>query len=225
MIEEIEMTNVGTTGALVLALLLSAAPVAADHECTSPLVLDLDGDGRILTTGWEYGVEFDINGDGTPESIGWLAKDSGDGFLWIDLNLNGTVDDGGELFGSSTLLPDGEFAEHGFQALAVYDAPEFGGDGDGVISKRDLIWQRLRIWVDQNSDGVSQPRESRPLGAHGVVAIGLEHRTLDRLDGHLNLHALVGSTVLRSRRPGRERLDEGLVEDIFFASGAGPGVR
>lgn len=219
------MTYSRMIGALAIALLLVAVPSSADHPCTSPLVLDLDGDDRILTTGSEYGVEFDINGDGTPDSIGWLAKDSGDGFLWLDLNLNGTVDDGGELFGSSTLLPNGEFAENGFEALAVYDAPELGGDGDGVITRSDLIWHRLRVWVDRNSDAISQRRESRPPGAHGVVAIDLTYRNVDQLDGHLNVHALVGTTILRSRRPARELLREGLVEDIYFAAGVRAGDR
>lgn len=219
------MTYSRTIGALATALLLVAAPSSADHPCTSPLVLDLDGDGRILTTGSEYGVEFDINGDGTPDSIGWLAKDSGDGFLWLDLNLNGTVDDGGELFGSSTLLPNGTFADNGFEALAVYDAPEFGGDGDGLITRSDLIWHRLRIWVDRNHDGISQRRESHPLEAHGVVAIDLTYQTVDQLDGHLNLHTLAGTTLLRSRRPGGEQLQQGLVEDIYFATGVRTGDR
>lgn len=213
------MTYSRTIEALAMALLLVAAPSNADHPCTSPLVLDLDGDDRILTTGLEYGVEFDINGDGTLDSIGWLAKDSGDGFLWLDLNLNGTVDDGGELFGSSTLLPNGEFADNGFEALAVYDAPEFGGDGDGLITRSDLIWHRLRVWVDLNSDATSQRRETRPLGAHGIVAVGLAYRTVNLLDGHLNVHALAGTTLLRNRQPGSEHLQEGLVEDIYFISG------
>lgn len=199
-----------------LAAVFMSAPLQATHPCTSPLILDLDGDGRILTTGVEHPVEFDINGDGELNSIGWTTWEARDGFLWIDLNLNGVVDDGGELFGNSTRLPSGDFAEHGFEALGVYDAADFGGNEDGLISREDLIWHRLRVWVDENHDGRSQRRELRPLGAHGVVSIGLSYLEVDNLDGHLNLHGLEGTFVKRGRVLGGSHLLEQVVEDIFF---------
>lgn len=202
---------------------LHGASVHADHPCTSPLVLDLDGDGRILTSGVEFPVEFDINGDGLAESIGWTALDSGDGFLWLDLDQDGSVDDGSELFGSSTPLPAGGFAQNGFEALAIYDQSEFGGNADGLISPSDLIWSRLSIWVDYNHDGESQRGETRPLGAHGIAAIGLEYLEVNDLDGHLNLHALSGSFVRRGRGFRGSAGEPQLVEDIFFVIGAAEG--
>lgn len=129
-----------------------------------------------------------------------------------------TVDDGSELFGSSTRLPSGEFAENGFEALGAYDLPELGGDGDGVISKADLVWPHLRIWVDENHDGQSQRPEIRTLGAHGVVSIGLGHEEVNVLDGHLNLHAQRGRFVVRARVFGGMHLREQIVDDIYFIS-------
>ena len=205
-----------TVLAVVLTGAIHGAPAEATHPCTSPLVLDLDGDGRILTTGLEHGVEFDINGDGHLDSIGWTVRASGDGFLWLDLNRNGVVDSGRELFGTSMPLPAGGFADNGFDALAIYDQVEFGGNGDGMISPGDSIWGRLRLWVDRNHDGVSQRGEIGTLGSFGVVAVSLEYRELNQLDGHLNLHALAGSFVRRARVLGRMHLQELLLEDIFF---------
>lgn len=207
--------------ACLLAAIFLCAPASAEHPCTSPLVLDLDGDGRILTSGLENAVEFDINGDGLLDSIGWTALDSEDGFLWLDLNLNGEVDDGSELFGSSTLLPTGEFASNGFEALAVYDRETFGGNADGLISRADLVWNRLRIWVDRSHDGISQRPEIRPLDALGVASIGLDYREIERFDGHVNFHALSGEMIRRIRLLGGAHLSAQLVEDIFFVVRSG----
>ena len=203
-------------GFAVLGFLGTLEPLHATHSCTSPLVLDLDGDGRILTSGVEYSVEFDINGDGEPDRMGWTSLDATDGFLWLDLNSNGVVDDGGELFGSSTRLPDGGFAAHGFEALGVYDRDSLGGNADGRISPLDSVWRELRTWVDANHDGYSQHEEIRPLGAHRITAIGLEFRTVDRIDGHLNLHAFSGEFSVRGLPGSSARLRRLLVEDIFF---------
>lgn len=116
------------------------------------------------------------------------------------------------------MLPNGEFADSGFAALGVYDLPEFGGNGDRVLSPKDLIWEPLRIWVDANHDGLSQRREIRPLNAHGVVSIDLQYREVDNVDGHLNLHLLRGSFVAMVRAFGGMHLREQVVEDIFFIS-------
>lgn len=201
---------------ILAATLLGMPAHADDNPCTSPLVLDLGGTGRILTTGSEHPVQFDINGDGVLDTIGWTSRDSGAGFLWIDLNLNRKVDDGSELFGSSTRLPAGGFAKNGFEALAVYDRAEFGGNEDGIISRDDVIWNRLLVWVDANHDGRSQRREIRPLDAYGVVSLGLGYQQVDQLDGNVNLHWLQGAFVKRVHLLGGLHHRQQLLEDIFF---------
>ncbi len=81
-----------------------------------PLILDLGGDGFNIETK-ELGANFDLDKNGFAEKINWTSKD---GFLCLDLNGNGTIDDGGELFGDQTLLADGTAAKNGFEALAQY---------------------------------------------------------------------------------------------------------
>ena len=63
-----------------------------------PLILDIDGDGYNVETK-ENGANFDLDKNGFAEKINWTKKD---GFLCLDLNGNGTIDNGGELFGDKT---------------------------------------------------------------------------------------------------------------------------
>lgn len=115
-----------------------------------PLVLDLNGDGIWTTSIHDDPVWFDLNGDGRADRTGWTTRDHEDGFLYVDWNGNRTVDGGQELFGDATVLPNGSQAQHGFEALAAYDQADVGGDGDGMITRRDRIWLRRRVWVDRN---------------------------------------------------------------------------
>jgi hypothetical protein len=201
---------------LVLSLLTCSAPALATHPCTSPLILDLNGDG-VQVYGVSAGVAFDIDGNGSPERLAWTNPYTEEGFLWLDLNHNQVVDDGSELFGTATLLPTGEPASNGFEALASYDGYDLGGNGDGVISNADEIWSHLRLWVDANQDGVSQPQESAPLSRWRVAAIPLDYTEADRVDGTGSWHRYQGRFLRRVKTLGGELLQLQVVEDVFFA--------
>ncbi len=84
----------------------------------SPMILDLDGDG-IETFGANGQVLFDHDGDGDKHGSGWVKSD--DGLLVLDINGNGTIDSGRELFGENTLLADGfvEQVDDGSYALGT----------------------------------------------------------------------------------------------------------
>ena len=77
-----------------------------------PLILDLDGDGIVNTTGLKAGTYFDYDGNGFAELTGWVGQ--GDGLLVWDRNGNGVIDDGTELFGDNTLLANGMRAASSF---------------------------------------------------------------------------------------------------------------
>ena len=192
---------------IVLAPLLVILPQAG-WACNSPLVLDLDGDG-LYTTGADRGVRFDLDGDGIAERCGWIDPYEDDAFLWLDLNHNRQVDSGRELFGDSTATPDGSSPTNGFDALAIFDQLEFGGNGDRAITPDDLIWSSLRLWSDKNYDGVSAPREITTLDDWGIKSISLKYRRRLTIDGNDNVHAFWG----RFRRSPGVDLD---IVDIFF---------
>ncbi|HEX6099490.1 MAG TPA: hypothetical protein VF432_24465 [Thermoanaerobaculia bacterium] len=191
------------------------------YQCSfsqcSPLVLDLNGDG-IHTTSVEQPVSFDLTGDGVPEHLGWTDPETDEAFLWLDLHPNGRVDDGSELFGHGTVLEDGRLASDGFEALARYDRTSSGGNGDGWISAADRVWNRLRLWVDADHDGVCVGPESGPIAAYGVVAIPLTYTVHEEVDPSGNVHRLRGSYLRMERGNGLPRLRQFVLHDVFFRS-------
>ena len=120
---------------------------------TSPIVIDVDGDGFDLTNA-EDGVLFDLDADGTADMLSWTAVESDDAWLFLDRNDNDTVDDGTELFGNFTPQPPSE-SPNGFIALAVYDEAANGGNNDGKIGPEDSIYDELLLWQDIDHDGNS----------------------------------------------------------------------
>jgi hypothetical protein len=147
----------------------------AGQPC-SPIILDLNGKGFVLTDAAQ-GVLFDIAGTGTPVQIAWTALGADNAFLALP-GADGLVHDGKELFVNFTPQPKSDHP-NGFAALAVYDLPANGGNGDGVIDARDKIFSSLRLWIDANHDGICQPEELHTLPSLGVVSISLNY-TLSR---------------------------------------------
>ena len=91
-----------------------------------------------------------------------------DGLLALDRNGNGTIDSGAELFGTATKLANGQNASNGYEALAQLDA-----NGDGVIDSKDAAYSQLKVWVDENGDGVSQSGELKSLASLDIASVSV----------------------------------------------------
>lgn len=104
-----------------------------EYVLTDPLVIKMqDAPETISDQKWF----FDIDGDGVKEEISQLAQ--GNGFLALDQNENGIIDDGNELFGTKS--------GNGFKDLAAYDE-----DGNGWIDENDSVYAKLKVWVKDAS--------------------------------------------------------------------------
>jgi hypothetical protein len=157
-------------------------PYPGPCECLqgSPIVIDLEGDGYDLTNATQ-GVMFDLGSTGHPVRVSWTAIGSDDAWLVLDRNGNGRIDDGSEMFGNLTPQPASD-DPNGFLALAVFDTRAYGGNGDGIIDERDAIFTKLRVWLDDNHNGISEPWELQTLPEVGIKSISLEYSESGRVD-------------------------------------------
>lgn len=122
-----------------------------------PLVINLEGNIAELS---DQTFLFDIDADGEQDEVSRLQ--SGSGFLALDKNEDGTINDGSELFGTSS--------GNGFKDLAAYDT-----DKNSFIDEGDEIWDKLKIWVmDENGEP-----QLYSLAEKGVGAIGLMNQSTD----------------------------------------------
>lgn len=103
--------------------------VQEDYICTDPLVINLDTNATTVS---DQKFLFDLDADGKEEEISFVGK--GSGFLALDKNKDGKINDGSELFGTRS--------GDGFKDLAAYDQ-----DGNGWIDENDSIFKDLKIWT------------------------------------------------------------------------------
>jgi len=151
----------------------------------SPLVLDLNGDGIVGTTGVSAGAYFDHDGNGFAEETGWVGQ--GDGLLVLDRNGNGTIDNGTELFGSETKLANGQKAANGFEALKELDT-----DKNGKLDSKDAAFANLRIWKDADGDGYTSEGELLTLAEAGVQSLNAGYSQSTTVDANGNQHLQLG---------------------------------
>lgn len=121
--------------------------LAVSNMC-DPLVINLDGDIAQLD---DQKFFFDIDADGVEDEISTLSQ--GSGYLALDKNGDGIINNGNELFGAKS--------GNGFSDLATYDS-----DGNGWIDENDEIWKKLLIWTkDENGEDRCYSLTDKKVGA------------------------------------------------------------
>ena len=148
-----------------------------------PLILNLDGKGIQTIAPSSVSTRFDHNADGIATATGWTA--AGNGILALDLDKNGKIDSGKEIFGNHSVLSNGATAAHGYAALAELDS-----NNDGKVNALDKAFNELRVWIDANSDGISQVSELHTLMSLDIQSLNLEHQenSKDLGNGHRLTH-------------------------------------
>ncbi|MFT3707694.1 MAG: hypothetical protein QM817_08505 [Archangium sp.] len=172
-----------------------------EFRCTTPLVFSFDSSPVKFEQSdrpFAFTPRVPVQSDWPSAATPWLAR---------DLNDNGRIDDGSELFGSNTRVGDG-IAKHGFEALAALDA-----DGNGRIDAQDPAFRELVIWRDANGDRRSQRSELTSLGEERIDSIALTFTDQPKCDSRGNCERQRASFGFRDAS-GTKR--EGNVIDVWL---------
>ena len=153
------------------------------NACIDPLVINLNSSVASLSDQKFY---FDLDVDGSEELISMPAP--GSGFIALDKNGDGVINDGSELFGPSS--------GNGFKDLSEYDE-----DGDGWIDEDDDVFNKLRVWVrdEEGKDKLISFKDA------GIGAVNLAHipTEFSMKDGYNRTDAVVRSSGMFLYEDGR----------------------
>ena len=159
---------------------------------TDPLVINLK-DNPVSVS--DQSFLFDIDGDGKDETIARMNSESG--FLALDKNGDGIINDGNELFGTKT--------GNGFKELSEYDS-----DGNGWIDESDEVYEKLKVWItDENGNDKLISLKDADVGA---IYLGNAKTTFNVTDDTNDLKARVRSTGVYLHEDG----GAGSVQQVDF---------
>lgn len=151
---------------------------------SSPIVIDTTGKGFHLTD-VAHGVKFQFFPNKPPVQISWTDPTFANGWLVLDRNHNGKIDNATEMFGNLTSQPSSN-DPNGYKALAIFDKKENGGNENGQIDPGDSVYFALRVWVDKNQNGISEPDELHSLPELGIRSLDLRYRESPYVDQYGN---------------------------------------
>jgi hypothetical protein len=158
---------------------------AGDAARVDPLVINFNGSAAQLT---DETFAFDLNSDGTDESIPFVT--GGSGILVFDRNEDLRVNDGSELFGPNT--------GNGFAELSLYD-----GDGNRWIDESDPIYKNLYVWTkDLNGNDTLQGLKEPGIGAIYVTGIDASFALKDSENNLKGQMTRSGIYLTEDGRPG-----------------------
>jgi hypothetical protein len=121
-----------------------------------------------------------------------------------DLNGDGQINDGGELFGVGTVLANGQKAKDGYVALNALDS-----NLDGLIDANYASFSQLSVWIDRNSNGMTDAGELSTLTEKGIASLSLKANSASEINNG-NLVGLMGSYTNTAG-------DKHVMGDVWFA--------
>ena len=151
-------------------------------NCVDPLVINLKP-GVTEVSDQEF--YFDLDSDGKEDKIKSLAP--GNGFLALDINSDGKVNDGSELFGTKS--------GNGFEELSRFDS-----DGDGWIDEDDDIFDKLRVWVREDGNDKLLSFKEAGIGAINLMNASTEYSLKDMTN---KTNAIIRATGMFLYEDGR----------------------
>ena len=163
-----------TTGAGIPCSCEGECQAACNPGTGTPLCLSFDGAPIEFT---QASGAFALTDE--PSNTDWIGGATP--WLVLDRDGNGKIDDGRELFGSMTRLPNGRIAHDGFEALRALDT-----DGDGWLTSADARFAELRLWSDRNQDRIAPPDELVTLESRGIEALQLTNAVSPHCDSRGN---------------------------------------
>ncbi|MBP9995830.1 MAG: hypothetical protein KBT19_00975 [Lachnospiraceae bacterium] len=161
--------------------------------CTDPLTINVGADVASIS---DKKYRFDLNCDGVEEEISFAV--GGSGFVTLDKNGDGKVNDGSELFGAKT--------GDGFAELAEYDA-----DGNGWIDEADDVFARLKIW-QKDEEGNDRIISLKDAGV-GAIFLGNVGTDFTLRDAAGNVKGAVRKTGIYLKENG----DVGAIQHVDLA--------
>jgi len=164
-----------------------------DAKMKDPLVINFGGTAAQLT---DTKFSFDLDADGTADQISFVG--AGSGFLTLDKNGDGKINNGSELFGPAT--------DNGFSELAAYDQ-----DQNGWIDENDAVYRKLGVWTKDGSgnDTLSSLAQMKV----GAIYLGNVSTPFDLKNGQNQLDGQVRSSGVYLKEDG----GAGTVQQIDLA--------
>lgn len=159
---------------------------------TDPLVINLDSNPTTISDRTFF---FDLNNDGQKEELAELTSSSG--YLALDKNGDGAINNGSELFGTST--------GNGFGELKEYDS-----DHNGWIDEADNVYSKLKVWTkDENGKNILLSLKDADLGA---IYLRSSKTQFSLTDDDNNLRGMVRSTGMYLKESG----ETGTIQQVDF---------
>jgi hypothetical protein len=167
--------------------------IKAGDALIDPLVVNYGAGGASLSG---FKTDFDLNADGTQDTMSFLAE--GSGFLALDENSDGVINDGSELFGPTS--------GDGFGELAEYD-----NDQNGWVDENDSIYKELSLWI-KDAAGNDQLLALSQVGI-GAIYLGNVDSLFSLKDTDNHLDAQIKETGIFLKENG----EAGTIQHVDFA--------